>query len=102
MTVQEVLDQLDGLDGDERATVLGPLIAQLSPVSKRTLHSFQAGWDSTRSWAEFKEAQNQVFRDCVKMEMSPVGQEVRELLGLPPLAAASMLAERARRKEQGR
>lgn len=88
MTVTDVLEQLDTLDGEGRA-ILVRLTNRLTPISVRTLHEFQANWDGDKSWEEFRVAQNDVIRKCVSTEMSRLGQMAREVLHLPPLTGDS-------------
>ena len=86
MKIEEILKKMDGFSDKERGTILRSLLNKLCPVSKNQLISFQSGWDGSRAFEEFKEAQNKVIKECVGMEVSEIGSLVREKLGLPPIS----------------
>ena len=85
MTIQEVFDKIDGFSEEERVEVLPKLVKLFCPVSQKSLVEFQSMWNPDKPFNEFVEAQNKVFKDCIKLETSDVGDIVRETLGLTKL-----------------
>ncbi len=84
MTIQELFDNLDGMEEEDRADWLRKLIARFSSLSLGSLSNFQSRWiDSDRAngikrpFADFVKAQNEVVRNCIKMEKSAIGEVVR-------------------------
>ena len=90
MKIKEILEKMDDFTEEEREKLLGKLIGMFTPESIGTITNFQNNWiDSDkakgiqRSFEEFTKAQNNVVRDCVKIENSEFGATVRSLRELP-------------------
>ena len=86
MTIEDLREQLDSLETGERAAWCRKLFPKLSPISHSSLNGFERDWCRERGgWEDFKKAQNLVFRMCIDMECSVLGQDVRKAAGLDPL-----------------
>ena len=85
MTVKEVVEKMDGFSDTERVKYLKPLYENLTIISQNQITSFQAVWDHTKSFDEFKKAQSAELRKCIEMELSDAGGIMRKELGLQPL-----------------
>jgi hypothetical protein len=86
MKIKELVEKLDGLEDEEREKWIYKLMDKFTPESLGTIINFQNEWmsvDMDRPWEEFVEAQNKVILDCVKLEESQIGTDVRTLRGLP-------------------
>ena len=90
MKVRELLDKLDELTEEEREKWLLKLADRFTPESLGSIMNFQREWVSSdkaqgimRPFEEFKKAQNQIIRNCVKMEESKLGAHIRANRGLP-------------------
>jgi hypothetical protein len=87
MKIRELLEKLDGLEEDEREKWIYKLMGKFTPESLGTIINFQNEWmsvDTERPWEDFIKAQNKVILDCVKLEESKLGTDVRTTRGLPP------------------
>jgi hypothetical protein len=93
MTIQEVLDRMDGFSDDERGQWIGALIGVLSPISKQTLSNEQSAMvsKSDGDFGVFCNLQNEVIRQCVVLECSSIGQIIRKEFGLEPLVLSMPL-----------
>jgi hypothetical protein len=89
MTIQDLLDNMDNWYDEER-NQLRPVLDMLTGVSLETFQRFESGWDG-ESYEEFISAQNKVIRECIELEMSELGQIVREKLGYKPLTLDSVV-----------
>ena len=68
MTIKDVLDNMDSWQEEERNQLHG-VMDRLCGVSLQTLREFQITWDGTKSFEEFRVAQNKVIRDCIEIEL---------------------------------
>ena len=88
MTGHEILEKMDNFSSEERASILGPFIAKLSPVSKKSLSEWQEVFLAEHKRDEFElfvKEQNKEIRKMVELETSEIlGVEVRKALGLEP------------------
>ena len=80
MKIAEILEKMDDFTDDEREKYLGGIFKKVSRISSATLRNFENGWDGSKSFEEFKVAQNKVVRDCVQMEI--MINDVKEEEGL--------------------
>ena len=85
MTLRELLDQFETWNDEQRGQ-LAVLSEILCGVSMATIKSFQCSWDSSRPYSEFVTEQNKIFRQCITLEVSPMGTTVRSEFGLAPLS----------------
>lgn len=85
MTIREVVEKMDGFSDAKRVKYLAPLYESLTPISQKQITSFQATWDHTKSFDEFKKAQSAELRKCIEIELSEMGGIIRKELGLQPL-----------------
>jgi len=69
MKISEILKNMDNFSDDERAKYIGGLWKKVTPISKQTLINFQNNWDGSKSFEEFKKAQNKVIKECIQMEI---------------------------------
>ncbi len=69
MKVSEILEKMDGFTGKERKKYLGGIFKKVSPISNATLKQFENEWDGSKTFEEFKVAQNKVVRECIQMEI---------------------------------
>jgi len=69
MKILEILDKIDNFNDNEREQYLGGMWEKVSHLSKQTLINFQNEWDGSRSFDEFKKAQNKIIRECIKLEI---------------------------------
>lgn len=92
MTVKEICDKLATFNDDDRARYAGGLCEILSPTSKQTLHNFRDNWDGRKTPTEFFKAQAQQIKMCVELEIGPIGQTVRQVMGLEPLTWETEIA----------
>ena len=86
MTVKEVYDKLSTFSDEERPLYTGGLCQMLSPVSMQTLMEFQRNWDGDKAPEEFFAAQAEEVKKCVDLEISGIGQMVREIAKLAPIS----------------
>jgi hypothetical protein len=91
MTYRELLDMLPTLPENERADILGRLWPVFTSLSKNQLLAFQQTWDVTRPYSEFVREQNNIFHECIVMETSPMGADVRSQMNLPSIALDDMI-----------
>ena len=91
MTVQDVKENLAKYTTEERAEHLGKLIKLFSGVSHSTLQQFQKTWDGTRTFEEFRKAQDIVIVKCIDLEVSDFGKMARSAMGLEPLHLTTVL-----------
>ena len=85
MTVKEIVEKMDSFSDAKRVKYLAPLYESLTPISQKQITIFQATWDHTKSFGEFKRAQGVELRKCIEIELSEIGRLVREAAGLQPL-----------------
>ena len=90
MKIKELVEKLDRFDDDEREKWLPKLMGRFTPESLGQIMNFQNRWVNsdkakgvTRPFEEFKKEQNKVILDCIKIEGSRLGTEVRDIRGLP-------------------
>ena len=88
MNIREAIHHLQtgDLRTDEERRMLKPLLAVLSPPSIQTMRTFQNQWDGDRPFDEFMPAQDSALLQCIELELSPIGVDVRAELNLPPLS----------------
>lgn len=91
MTVQDVKENLEKYSTEERAEPLGKLIKILSGVSLSTLQQFQQTWDGSRTFEEFRKAQDAEIGKCIDLEVSEFGKATRSAMGLEPLELTTIL-----------
>ena len=84
MTIKDFLEQFETWVDNDRGQI-APLFKLLCPCSVEQLRQFQGSWDCSRPYDEFVAEQNTQIRECVEMELSPLGVAVREMNGLSPL-----------------
>jgi hypothetical protein len=86
MTIGYLLDNIKTMDEGPRASVMHALMPNLSGPSRETLLEFQRDWDfDNKTFAEFREAQDEWIIVCLKKELSVLGAAVRQKHGLPPI-----------------
>lgn len=85
MKIKDLLEQLDTLNEKDRVLWVTQLCILLTPVSIKTLQSFQNQWEGG-TYEEFVKAQNVVIRECVQIETTPFGEDVRGVMGFEPLS----------------
>lgn len=85
MTVKEIYDGLTTFSEKDRVRYVGGLCKVLSPLSKGTLMDFQNSWDGNKLAEEFFQAQAETIKTCIKLEIGPLGETVRQVKGLDPL-----------------
>lgn len=85
MIVLDLLDVLDFLSEDQREMVLSALLEELTVYSHYVILESQLDWDDDRSYRDFIKHQNDVIRECIKIEMSFYGTIMRRYLDLDPL-----------------
>ena len=91
MIVLDLLDVLDYLAEEQRELALSALFSELTIYSHYVILESQLNWDGDASYTEFKKYQNEVIRECVKIEISFWGSVVRRYLGLEPLTLRTEL-----------
>jgi len=91
MTIGEFVNNIGNMSINDRAVAGRKLYSLLSPMSRKTLLLFQAGWDMGRTFPEFVEKQNELIRICVEMEISNLGFTIRNMMGLEPLFLDTLL-----------
>lgn len=91
MIVLDLLDVLDFLAEDQREFALSALLNELTIYSHYVILESQLNWDGDSSYKDFIIYQNEVIRECVKIEMSFYGSVVRTYLGLEPLSLRTEL-----------
>ena len=79
MILLDILDVMDDLKGDQREFVLSSLLGALTSLSHETILEFQLEYDGSNSFVEFLQYQNELIRECVRIEM-------RRKEGLRPLS----------------
>lgn len=80
MKISEILENMDSFTDAERTKYLGGMFKKISNISKASLSEFQRTWDGSKSFEEFKIAQNKVVRDCIGCEI--LINDVKEKEGL--------------------
>lgn len=91
MIVLDLLDVLDLLSEEQRELVLSALLNELTIYSHYVILESQLDWDGEGSYKDFVSYQNEVIKDCVKIEMSFWGSVLRRYLGLEPLTLRTEL-----------
>lgn len=91
MIVLDLLDVLDLLSEDQRELVLSALLNELTIYSHYVILESQLDWDGEGSYKDFVSYQNEVIKDCVKIEMSFWGSVLRRYNGLDPLTLRTEL-----------
>lgn len=88
MKIKEYIDYLNKeWDGIDDRSILKPLVACFSPVSKQTILKAQRKQfeDSDGNFKAFADAQANEIKKCIELEISEIGVLVRQNLGLPIL-----------------
>jgi hypothetical protein len=88
MKIKEYIDYLNKeWNGIDDRSILKPLVACFSPVSKQTILKAQPKQfeDSKGNFKAFADAQANEIKQCVELEISELGVLVRQNLGLPIL-----------------
>jgi len=93
MTIAELINDIDTLSETDRATVMQDVFKRLSGVSRQTLRDFQAKWDGTRPFEEFKQEQNKAICLCLQMECHTIGGMVHKAQGTEPLTMETEIEE---------
>lgn len=86
MILLDILDVMDDLKGDQREFVLSSLLGALTSLSHETILEFQLEYDGSNSFVEFLQYQNELIRECVRIEMTLFGRILRRKEGLRPLS----------------
>ena len=82
MILLDILDVMDDLKGDQREFVLSSLLGALTSLSHETILEFQLEYDGSNSFVEFLQYQNELIRECVRIEMTLFGRILRRKEGL--------------------
>lgn len=85
MTVREFMEKLPTMDEVERKTLIQNLWPRLTLLSRNTMLRFQATWDGSQSWEEFRKSQDEELLECLKLEVSEIGKDVHNIIGGEPL-----------------
>ena len=105
MLIRDYIDHLAEWGSDERERYMRPLLGMLSGVSNRTLREHQAkhmAASSEPDYDGFVESQNKVILQCLHLEVSTFGADVRRELGLEPLTLdTDVLGTQATADNQG-
>jgi len=86
MIVLDALDVLDDLAEDQRELLLSGLLDNLTQFSHYTILEAQLEWDGSKPYQEFVRFQNDIIKDCIRIEMSQFGVVLRRMHGLEPLS----------------
>lgn len=78
MKISEILKNMDNFSDEERVQYIKKLWEKVTPISKQTLINFQNQWDGSKSFEEFKKAQNKLIKECIKMEILINDVKVKE------------------------
>ena len=89
MTIKEFRTKLPTLKDEERR-IMEPLMGMLCPISVAQMRKFQNDWDFEGNpppdgFDKYAAAQDKVILECLKIELSTLGTEVRKNYGLAPL-----------------
>lgn len=85
MILLDILDVLNDLCDDQRELVLCGLLEQLTQYSHYAILESQLAWNGDQPYKDFVEYQNDVIKECVKVEMSLFGIVLRREASLAPL-----------------
>lgn len=91
MIVLDLLDVLDYLAEDQRELVLNAVFNELTLYSHFVILEAQLEWNGEGAYKEFVKYQNDVIRECIKIEMSFFGKVIRRYSGLEPLTLRTEL-----------
>lgn len=81
----ELLDIIDDLQEEQRDLVLNAILKNLTKTSHITILESQFDWNSSLPYNEFIKKQNEIIKECIKIEMTPFGNILRREEGLRPL-----------------
>lgn len=85
MIILDIIDVLDILSDEQRELVIGALLKQLTVFSHYTILEAQLLWDASDTYSNFITYQNEIIRECIKIELSFYGTVLRKHQGLEPL-----------------
>lgn len=85
ITMRDFYVQIEGLPEDVRATMCKQAIEHLCPISVQDLRTFQELWSPMKSFKEFIIGQNKLLKQCIEVEVSDFGNDVRKAAGLSRL-----------------
>ena len=85
MVIVDILDVLDNLADEQREIVVNALLDHLTVFSHYTILEAQLNWDGNVPYTSFVRFQNEVIRECVKIEQSLFGSVLRQQHGLSAL-----------------
>lgn len=92
MILLDIMDVLETLNEDQRELVIAALLKQLSVYSHYTILEAQLNWDGRSAYNDFITYQNEILKECVKIEMSLFGKVMRKQYGLEPLNLRSEIS----------
>ena len=81
-TVREIIDQMEDMNDSDRAKYLRNLTERMTPMSYQSIVDFQQSWDGSKSFEEFKKAQEKVIKAAITMELSDIGKEMAKIGGV--------------------
>jgi len=86
MTVAEFYDRVESFTEDERVEWCSKMIKLMCRLSLENLNTFQETWNpDSKGLKWFFAEQAKLFKICIRLEWSPVGEAVRHVDGLLPL-----------------
>lgn len=85
MIILDIMDVLDILSDEQRELVIAALLKQLTIFSHYTILEAQLLWDGSDTYANFITHQNEIIRECIKIELSFYGTVLRRHQGMEPL-----------------
>lgn len=93
MTIKDFYDRLDSFNNEERRKYVIALFKMLTEFSMMEMQDFQDDWDPSKSFEEFRLAQNIVIRRCIQYELDCFGEAGRAYLKLPHLTWDTMILD---------
>jgi hypothetical protein len=85
MKIKELMENIDNLTEEQRDHELRKLLEMCCQLTKNEIRKFTLGWNTARSYEEYKTEQNKIIVKCITLETSELGAMVREGFGLGPL-----------------
>ena len=86
ITIRAYREQLSKMGLNEREKYSRILYNKhLSPFFQNSLIDFQKNWDHSKSFEEFREAQDKKILECLELEKTIWGNYIRKINNLKPL-----------------
>ena len=83
MKISQFLEEMNGMSDDELNHYALQVTRMFCGVSRASMQEFKNKWDYSRSGDEYNAELKRIFRQCVEIECSAIGQIVAKVAGGP-------------------